>query len=295
MDLEQYFYDQTRFHPTVNFCEDDEEREGEEDGRERGGEGEGEGGGGIDFDMVEKFEILQTLALLNKTENRLYDLNLRPDPQPTITSEEDMIRRYYSEGYEANYEAATNDEILRWQRVFPYLRVMGGRGQDNLTITESSEYGPCIEDESSSSSYFEVPHSGVDLSSLVVVGKQITFSQYTPNQQQGSSSSSSPQHGEEGEEIEEIFAQDGVVEELLAADMNEEGGMEIAPAADVEGGSGGVSTDWLSVWQDVVQHLRPLVKKVLSRARENNIPKDLEKLEELAGKNQQSNMEEEDW
>ena len=88
----------------------------------------GTGGFGLTFEKLEKEEAAKSTKSLLDIDDRLYsplgnDVTLNPaiDAEPN-----DNTRRYYSEGYEANYEGVEDSEIRQWQRSpFNFLRVTG--------------------------------------------------------------------------------------------------------------------------------------------------------------------------
>lgn len=228
------------------FSEDDNEAGDYDDPR----------GGGMTFDMVESYEVSRTLQLLNKSEDRLFDLSLQPTPKAKAP-ENDYDRQYYSEGYEANYECADDTEILRWQRWFPHLRVVAGKGRDNEVQQQASKRKDTL-------------RSHIDCDSanraLIAAGMKV---------------------GSLGvaEEEEEIIAQDGVLEDQMEGSSIERSSQSVQQNAVVQ-----------QLWPEVVQQLRPLIRKVLQNARDRNLPNSLDALEALARQQAQSSrMDDDGW
>lgn len=219
--------------------------------------------GGVSIERMEEYELNQTLQLLIATDEKLYNNSLVVEEK--MVEEEDSNPRYYSEGYEANYEGVTDAEIKKWQEHFPYLMVVGksiqGLGAEVSSRDAVSTGSEHVEH------FFENTQIDASTLDLAIEGHRMHI--YPINIDSTMNSIDSVD-----EEGEEIIAQDGVLEEILALDVDpalcEDQGLEdLEELDDIK----------RNIWLSVVDRLRPLVQQALRYADEHDVCSDLRALD----------------
>lgn len=225
-------------------------------------------GGAVSFADLERQEADRFARLLAEVDDRLYT-PVAPASvvAPTDLTEDDGVRRYYSEGYEANYEGVSDEEIRQWQQnSFSYLRVEGIGLKVRPADRSSLELSLKRDEEENNEHVFEeldgLPSQDVD---LVICGRSIAppsgYTFATPVEDYGST--------------EEYFAQHGILQEYFEYNDGEERNTDKSDAlhGPLESQKEEVLTSMMdAIWPDIVHALRPLISDVLTAARDNNIP-----------------------
>eukprot|EP01031_Cornospumella_fuschlensis_P022276 gene22276-27239_t len=223
---------------------------------------------GMSFERMNEIELNLTLKLLSATDNKLYDPSLcnADDSTNMAIQDDEKIPRYYSEGYEANYEGVTDQEIRKWQKHFPYLMVEGHSIKD-VGSEESRREVTSVETSSVVVEHF-FENSGVDANAvdLVILGRSMRIhplyldSNIVPT-------------GSGEEEYEEIIEQEGILEDILVIDVDPSHEVDVnleenELLADVK----------KAIWSNVIDRLRPFVKQVLQYADEHDVSSNMEEL-----------------
>ena len=267
-------------------------------------DGEDSFGGGMD--LLNQREVDKTALALSQLEEKLYGgvSTVQEDEAPEV---EDEYRRFEAAGYSAHTDSVEAREIQDWQRAFPYLRVEG----KSLTSKRQGPFDGSSDDiegvqvvpmpaDTSTRMDLQPPlddHPLQEGGSLAVVGSRCPISRVTrvPNDSEEGASEC------QGEE-EEIFAQHGILEELLLVDSRPSQHPESAPApasalapvpaldpdhahtqSQNKDFAAIISSDPVSphlarraevvsiladaVWPDLVAELRPLVQRVVRASR----------------------------
>ncbi|RYH30055.1 hypothetical protein EON65_06435 [archaeon] len=224
---------------------------------------------GVSFEKLEQYELNQTLQLLIATDERLYDDSLVVEAK--MVTKEDITPRYYSEGYEANYEGVSDAEIKKWQEHFPYLMLVGksiqGLGAEVSSRDVVNTGSELVEH------YFEDTGINASTVDLTVEGQGMHIYPMHIDDNMVPIGS-----GEEG--YEEIIEQDGILEEVLAIDIDpshtENNNLEEhEQLEDMK----------KEIWASVVDRLRPLVQQALEYADKNNVPSSMVELDAEKSKN----------
>jgi len=240
---------------------------------------EGDGFGAVDgFARIALREAERTSEALISLEERLFSTRLDEEQVPeteNIHMPADEFRRFESMGYSAHTDNVEEHEIRDWQRAFTYLRVEGKSclsKSKQESGTFDGEGVKFVHSSAVSQAAASVPMDDDVSSSLVVVGRHI---EPIPIQTQTANQ----------EEQEEVFASHGILEELLEVDCSPpeeaDSGAKAEAAEDIVGGdpispraaqrSEVVSILADAVWPELIESLRPLVRKIVSESRAANL------------------------
>lgn len=230
-------------------------------------------GGAVSFADLERQEADRFARLLAEVDDRLYT-PLAPASKavPTEQREEDGVRRYYSEGYEANYEGVSDDEIRQWQQSsFSYLRVEGtGINVKSTDLPHPESLFKRDDSEDKEHIFQELDGLPSQDHGLVMCGRSVA----PPN----GYTFAKPIAEDEGP-TEEYFAQHGILQEYIEYNGEERSHEKTNTVLDfhtldpAESQKEEVLATMMdAIWPDIVQALRPLVTDVLTAAKDNNIP-----------------------
>jgi hypothetical protein len=240
---------------------------------------EGDGFGAVDgFARIALREAERTSEALSTLEARLYSARLEDDQVPETDSVKmpaDEFRRFETMGYSAHTDNVEEHEIRDWQRAFTYLRVEGKCCLPKSNQESEELYGEGVQFVHAplvAQAAATVPMDDEMSASLSVVGRHIepTLAETRTADQ---------------EEHEEVFASHGILEELLEVDyspceeagtgVNADGveeivcGDPISPRAARRSEVVSILAD--AVWPEIVESLRPLVRKIVSESRAANL------------------------
>lgn len=231
--------------------------------------------GAVSFAELEAKEAHRFSKLLAEVEDRLYTpcaSNIVNERHP----EKDNIRQYYSEGYDANYESVGDIEIRQWQRTscpnMIYIRAEGcginvPKGRDEFSNTTF----PC-DNETERKHFVDDMDSISKLNDdLFICGKSIVApAGFTPHHMRTTSIGGS-----------EYVASHGILQEYIEYSGDHHSvcidSIPINNEQCVLGPQDSQKEEVLSsmvdaIWPDIVHALKPLITDVLTAARENNIP-----------------------
>jgi hypothetical protein len=269
--------------------------------------------GEMTFADVEKREAEKSSKSLMEIDNKLYSPLAKEvqevSPRAPEEEEDPYNRRYYSEGYEANYEGVEDAEVRQWQGAFQYLRVTGSTLPGGLVGVRFAGAGGgagtnaagFAESEADSQYFVEgLPSGGwvEDSTGLLLCGHAATLHPALHHSRgaidgsggEGTEGWQGAEAGAEAEEGEgEYLARHGVLEEYIEFDADT---LEALAGADThdtasEAGMGlGVEPGASkreevicamadTLWPDVVTAMQPLIAKVLAAAKEGNIPHEI--------------------
>jgi hypothetical protein len=259
------------------------------------------------FANLEKREAEKSSKSLMDIENKLYSpLAKEATPRaPEADAGDPYNRRYYSEGYEANYEGVEDEEIRQWQGAFQYLRVAGcrvpgggGLAGDGFADAGADTDGFIRRAEVDSRYFVEGLPSGAgwveDSTGLLLCGHAATLhppvhSYAARGAVDGAGGEGWPQEdAEEGEG--EYLARQGLLEEYIEYHTDPLGAHagDETTASEAGMGLGAVEPGASkreevvcamadTLWPDVVTAMQPLIVKVLAAAKEGNIPHQIER------------------
>ena len=273
------------------------------------GEDDGEDGGfesalGSEAALNQREEG-KTARVLRELEARLYHAG-GADAIETVEAAEvpevrDEYRRYESTGYDAHTDSVQEHEIRDWQRAFAYLRIEGtsclaarGRADADLDLEAQGVQFVAMPASATAAGAQWCHEDGTELlvqgkgQSPPDLGQMDTVLSSADGRgggemgggaQRGGDQTSREGEGEgEGEGEEEVLASHGVLEEWI--EMNRCEGPEEESEEDIISGDP-VSPDLArraevisiladAVWPELVEALRPLVRRIVSEARKRN-------------------------
>lgn len=235
------------------------------------------------FAALEKAEAEKFTSSLLEIDKRLYT-SIGSDSQVDKTvSDGDCFPKYYSEGYDANYEGVEDVELIQWQRgAFQYLRCEGKAmmlptvtKKDNMCTKPTHTQDISVDNDQH---YIDelgcLPRADDGIQNLAVIGKAMSIPKILiPNERNSTIEAAKDENDEE-----EIIAQHGILQEYV-----DYSGVCVAAADDGSSESDTlnppesnreeiVSSMMDAVWPDVVKAMKPFIYKVLVTAKENNIP-----------------------
>jgi hypothetical protein len=226
--------------------------------------GYGDGGGFFDVEEVELNEEEKTNNMILNTEYKLYEeqhdyfaYHSKDKEHNNGEEEEDGFHkryRYYSLGYDANYEEVDEKEISRWQHQFPYIHCVGF-GYEYDTVEESIDI-----------SLGEMKGTEFDSPNLLILStpEEIDSNHHNDICIEGKSIPLIAQplnNREENNEQkdDEILAQDGIVEEFLALNrlpVNNNKSLRVCNNEEVEDENNQYSLAQRSSEEELFQHRR---------------------------------------
>lgn len=236
------------------------------------GEYEGNEDVGFSFEQLERLEAEKSTKSLIELDLKLYSEVEPSAPMDDAAGlEVERSPKYYSAGYDANYECIEDKELLQWRRTFPYLHVVGKSvatpSQESTTVFN------CMPSSVNMNTFREEGTFICD-ETLVVVGKAAILHP-RPSSFSGFCADC---------DLDEIIETHGVLEEIFAVDQSPSHSTNYSSqsAADLnednlccgpaETQRDEVVAGLLSmIWPEVVGGMKPLVEKILRVAQDNNI------------------------
>jgi hypothetical protein len=240
-------------------------------------------GGAFSFADMEAREATRFADSLRSLDSRMYTeiLSSGAIAKKKTGDDDERTMNYYSEGYEANYEAVEDAELLQWQKSsFKFLNITGQALP--LPFNNTTDIGRYLDSEVASvdptkNNYIEATDTAQHFTdhkvdNLAIVGKRIKICCTTYGSPSGFACNG------EAEEDEEIIVSHGILEEVIVAnaghddrtDADEEDGTAPRPETSVRAEVLASMVD--TIWPDVVAAMKPLIHDVLVAAKENNIP-----------------------
>ena len=250
-------------------------------------------GEGFSFADIERQEASGTMKMLLDIDDKLYcdDVSENKPVTQINTDNEDgdgfnHYRRYEFDGYQAHSEGVDSDEINSWKEAMgPYLMVVGKSiciaheqpdsdlmlqeivpPQDNFDFITSSSTSI----NNNSFSNLESVEKDDDLkssdnvNSLVIIGKQIELSHIPVD----------TTHTNEGVN-DDVDVSEGILEEVIAIDLSgiyddkKSDSLPLSPRSAIHDEL--VSLYFDKIWPDVVNELRPLIRKVVELSRSTGL------------------------
>jgi hypothetical protein len=258
-------------------CRSDEDREAIQmewgfAGNDDFGDGELRPGGEVEFNMdqVEEMEINKTNDLLLESDYRPYmeQCNFEMEYMKKVQEKLHLDRpRYFSIGYEANADPPDNLEIARWQKYFNFLHVVGEGLTDcyDGAVMTTQEWEVCTE-EKEPTAVFETTRKRTASLDLCIFGKKMKIEPLVIDL-------NSIVH-----DAEEIFCQDGILEECLAVDNSSPwiaNAQEIDTSVEVELENSSNEDFMESLWVRILPSMQPIVRKVVSKSNELKLPSNI--------------------
>lgn len=208
---------------------------------------------------INRKEELGTVAALNDIDSALYFSHLTPiepfeSPEVEMPSSDPYeVYRCMGDGYEAHEVGVDEKELSLWRSTFPYLAVRGigyfeDDGNDGIEEFETLPAGP-------------LPETKVEDVCLSIIGHRCSI------------------HPPHSQHSEEIFACDGVVDEVIAIDSSVD--HDIASADDIALTFMNPKTCFQDEVTDILfdallphiaESCRPLIEKVVRIGREKGYP-----------------------
>lgn len=229
------------------FCSDDED----------------EGGLEWSFAAVEKEEALISFKALITTDEKLYNVRSSNENlnDHTFPETNDLMRRFDSDGYEANFLGVSDNEIQQWQRAFPFLRISGTKIQypDTPFLQEDVDKLEALmvenKNDNISTTIFDHISSRLppDHCDLNVIGKKIKLQNLSESDKDYFN--------------EELLSSQGIIEELLVIhqDRNDtlsEGNdnKNFDPCESIKEEVLSMLTE--TVWPEIVDSLDPFISAI---------------------------------
>ena len=222
------------------------------------------------FENIGKMEAAKTLLALHDIEEQLAancvpsKVDASTTPLGSITGQDspfEHYRRMESNGYDAHTESVDEREILSWQSAFSYLSLKGERliasGTPGASKGTDDYFFPApIDSKSGNLASSSSIHDGNSIQDLVIVGKKC----YVPEVIKLSSDVDISQGT-----LEELIAVHSGVATAGADDADTFDGDEISPCSSKRAEIVSLLLD--ALWPEVVEVLKPLVRRVVEVSR----------------------------
>ena len=222
------------------------------------------------FENIGKMEAAKTLSALTDIEEQLAavsvpgKIDMAVTPLGSVTGQDspfEHYRRMESNGYDAHSESVNEKEILSWQSAFSYLSVKGERIIASGTPAVSKGADDCFfptssDSKSDNSASSSSTHDEGSVLDLVIVGKKCQVSEVVKL-----SSDIEISHGT----LEELIAVHSHVPVEGVDDAASFDGDEFSPRSSKRAEIVSLLLD--ALWPEVVEVLKPLVRRVVEVSR----------------------------